>query len=140
MAALGHPVLVFKHSLGKKTAFAVVFWRLGQLPKESHWFCSSAGRLWADGCGFPNHVRAPGFGKTCLLSSEQSRASDFCWQLSSPPTSAAILSPPGWGFICFASHLSFLWSPLTFPQGRSRGNKMIILSAVTYDLQICILF
>lgn len=65
--------------------------KLGRFPKVSHWFCSSVGCLWADGCGFRNRVGAPGFGKTCLLSSEQCRESDVCWQL---PQSVTILSPP----------------------------------------------
>lgn len=65
--------------------------KLGRFPKVSHWFSSSVGCLWADGCGFRNRVGAPGFGKTCLLSSEQCRKSDVCWQLPQPVT---ILSPP----------------------------------------------
>lgn len=108
----------------------------GQLPKVSHWFCSSVGSLWADGCGFHNHVGAPGFGKTCLLSSEQCRASDFCWQPSSHVCCHSFSSPLG--CTCFPSHLSFLWSPLPLPEGGSRGIKMTILSVVTNDLQICL--
>lgn len=112
--------------------------KLGQLPKVSHWFCSSVGSLWADGCGFRNHVGAPGFGKTCLLSFKQCRASDFCWQLSSHVCCHSLSSLLR--FTCYSFHLSFLWSFLDSPQGGSSGNKMTILSAVTYDLQICLSF
>lgn len=108
--------------------------KLEQLPKVSHRFHSSVGCLWAHGCGFHNHVGAPGFGKTCLLSSEQGSTSDFCWQLSSHVRCHSLSSLlPMLGFPCFPSPLSFPCSPLTCSPEGSRGNKMTILSAVTDD-------
>lgn len=110
--------------------------KLGKLPKVSHWFCSSVGSLWADGCGFHNHVGAPGFGKTCLLSSEQCKASDRCWQLSSHVCCHSLSSLLG--FPCLPSHPSLPWSPPPPPQGRTR--TVTILSAVTNDFQIPLSF
>lgn len=144
MAALGpirHHLPGFKHPPGRKERLLERYLqKLGQPPKVSHWFCSSVGFLWADGCGFCNRVGAPGFRKPGLLYAEQCRASDFeagSWALKSAAISS-LLPAPLLGFVCFHSHLSFLWSPLAPLQGESRGNKMTILSAVTYDLQICL--
>lgn len=110
-----------------------------QLPKVSHWFYSSVGCQWAHGCGFHNHVGAPGFGKACLPSSEQCSASDLCWQLSSHVCCCSLSSllPPCWYLLVFLPLSLFPpSSSLACSLEGNRRSKMTILSAVPADLTI----
>lgn len=138
MAVLGSPHTGVQASTeSRRQLLQRCLQKLEQLPKVSHWFYNGVGCLWTSGCGFHNHVGAPGFGKTCLLSSEQCSTSDFCWQLSSHVCChpVAPCCSPCWDLLVFLPLFLFPAVLLsTWSLEGSRGNKMTILSAVTNDL------